>query len=303
MPSPLRPVSIHDNTGTQIRARHLIGVDESGNEASTDGICVSVAVRTQRSGDLDLVRSLIQSDLKPFKHKSSSLVRYEDVSLDERTNRVEDLIDSLEQTSVTWAAVACVEEVTIESQAAATSMAAKKAVTSAIGQNIFSGKSDPAALLHDGTQDQYSDYEKHLRKQISADFDNSFQYEICPVHLTFIQDADRTYPQSNAADYIAGYIRDKLDNGHTIGDLPFENIHRLDPSWIRTAGESVPFYQLAEFDPIQEDRLRSRILSWLIGKGIPQDPEPTTQDPYRDIVTQITDERVREYLLEEVETE
>lgn len=75
MPSPLRPVCI-TNADHHVRANHLVGVDESGNEASVDGLCVTVAVRTHRENDAELVRAMIESSLEPFKHKSSTLVRH-----------------------------------------------------------------------------------------------------------------------------------------------------------------------------------------------------------------------------------
>jgi ribonuclease HIII len=73
MPSPIRPVSITDAAGTTVHAKHVVGVDESGNENSTEGICVTVAVHTHRRNDHVLLRSLVRNELQPFKHKSMTL--------------------------------------------------------------------------------------------------------------------------------------------------------------------------------------------------------------------------------------
>lgn len=179
-------------------------------------------------------------------------------------------------------------------------MAVKKAITSALDQGIFGGNTDPAVLLYDGNYDEHGTYGDDLRKQMAADFDPSFQSNICPVHPVFLQDADRTYPQSNAADYIAGYVRDLLVNGYSIDDFEYDNVFQLDPSWVRQAGQPAPIYQLESLRPIKENSVRSRVLCWLLGKGIPLSPNPTTHDPLEELVIQIDDEVVREYLLCEV---
>jgi len=181
-------------------------------------------------------------------------------------------------------------------------MAAKKAVTSAIGNTVLPNENERATFLHDGKLDSHRTYEKRLREQVAEDFGASFRRGVCPVHLTFLQDADRTYPQSNAADYIAGYLRARLASGESIATLGLENVYELDSSWLRDGEESATVYQLAELQPIRENDLRSRALSWLMGKGIPADPTPTTQDPFRELVSEIPDQTVREYLLSELES-
>lgn len=297
MSPSLRPISISDGAGSHFRVEHLVGIDESGNDA-TGGVCVTVAVRTQRETDIALVRNLVENGLKPFQHKSSTLLRYESLDQPDRKQRVENFIRDLNSTPITWAAVVCEGSFTAAQRAAATTMAAKKAITSAIEQGIYNGVSDPLALLHDGQEDAHSSYFQQLRKQAAMDFDTSFERGICPVHLTFLRGADRTYPQSNAADYIAGYLRESLSSSRTIADLRFDNLYKLDPSWVRTAGQPVPQYKLKEFRPIREDEIKSRVLSWILGKGIPPDPNPTTHDPFRDLVERnIPDSTVQEYLL------
>lgn len=299
MSSPLRPVSITDGTGHHVRARHLVGVDESGNEISDEGLCVIVAVRTRRDADTDLVRTMIENGLAPFRHKSSTLVRHGPLNASERERRVRSFIEDLATVSVTWAAVVCVDGVDQSERAAAVSVASKKSITRAIDDGAFADENDPAVLVHDGKRDGYGSYDEHLRKQLAMDFDPSFQQNICPVYLAFLRNADRTYPQSNAADYIAGYLRGRLANDVTVSDIEYENVYALDPSWIRKAGTPAPLYELESLRPVREKQLRSRILCWLLGKGIPAEPEPTGYDPFREQVEQISDVRVRSYLLDE----
>lgn len=179
------------------------------------------------------------------------------------------------------------------------SVATKKAITGALDQQIFEGEDNPAVLLHDGKRDGYSSYSAHFRKQLTMKFDTSFQRQICPVYLTFLQDADRTYPQTNAADYIAGYLRDMLPDDMAIGDSRNYPVHALDPSWLQSAGTSAPVYGLDSFRPVQEEEIRSRILSWLMGRGIPPEPEPSGYDPFREQVKQLSNPTVRDYLLSE----
>lgn len=300
MSSSLRPVSIVNETGGSIRANHVVGVDESGNDASAGGICVTAAVRTRRRNDPRLVRALIDHDLRPFEHKSSTLVRYEDTTKSERARNVASFLDALDDTPITWSAVVCEGSFSQHERATATSMAAKKAVTNAIGHMVRPEEDEHATLLHDGKIDCYGTYEQRLREQVVDDFDRSFRRGVCPVHLTFLQDADRTYPQSNAADYIAGYLRSELMAGRTAAAFGSENVHRFDPSWMREVGEVASVYRLADLEPIREKNRRSRALSWILGKGIPLDPTPTTRDPFRELVAEIPDERVRDYLLTEL---
>lgn len=298
MSSPLRPVAVK-NADHHVRANHLVGVDESGNEVSNDGLCVTVAVRTRRETDTKLVRTMIENDLEPFRHKSSTLVRHGPLDPSERNQQVRSFLEDIATTSITWAAIVCMNGFNQSERAAAVSVAAKKAITGAMDQGIFTGENDPAVFLHDGKRDGYGSYDEYLRKQLAMDFDPSFQQSICPVYPVFLQDADRTYPQSNAADYIAGYLRNRLTNDAHIGDIEYENVSTLDPSWVRKAGTPVPLYELESLRPVREKELRSRILCWLMGRGIPREPEPTGYDPFREQVQQLSDSVVRRYLLDE----
>lgn len=242
---------------------------------------------------------MVESNLEPFRHRSSTLVRHGPLDQSEREENVRAFIGKLEASPITWAAVICTAEFDQRDRAAAVSVATKKAITSAIDRDIFGGEHDPAVLLHDGKRDGYGAYNEHLQKQLASDFDPSFQRNICPVERVFLQDADRTYPQSNAADYIAGYLRYRLAGDTTIDGLERNNVYVLDPSWVRRAGTPTPLYELESFRPVRGKVLRSRILCWMKGRGISAEPEPTAYDPYRELVEQFSDSTVRSYLLDE----
>lgn len=299
MSSSLRPVSITDGTDHHVRARHLVGIDESGNGGSDEGICVTVAVRTRRKTDTELVRLMVENGLKPFRYKSATLVHHGPLSPSERERRVRSFLEDLETTSITWAAVVSRNRFGPSERATAVSVAAKKSITDAIDRTLFKGENDPAVLLHDGKRDEYSSYDEHLRKQLAMDIDPSFQQSICPVYLVFLRDADRTYPQSNAADYIAGYLRTRLQRDDSISSIDSDSVYALAPSWVERAGTPAPLYELEPLRPVREKGLRSRILCWLMGRGIPDEPEPTGYDPYCEQVEQLPDSRVRSYLLDE----
>lgn len=300
MSSSLRPVSVVDSAGERTQVRNLIGMDESGNQLSGDGHYVVVSVRNHRKHDIELVRALIENDLRPFEHKSVSLVRYGHIDSTERANRVETFLSDLASLPVTWSAVVCSDLSDSGMRAAATSVSAKKSITNGLTEDGMTPADGATALLHDGAPDGYSDYLDSLRKQAGSEFGPSFQRNLCRVNLTFLRDADRTYPQSNAADYIAGYIRKKLDTGTVPSDLGFSQIVMFDNSWIRPAKQPVPLYRLGELEPIREAELKSRVLSWLTGRGIPPSPTPTGRDPYRTLVERIEDSVVRDYLLNEL---
>ncbi|WP_135823432.1 hypothetical protein [Halorussus ruber] len=242
---------------------------------------------------------MVENGLEPFRYKSSTIVRHGPVSPVERRQRVCSFLEDLATTSITWAAIVCTDGLDHSKRAASVSVSVKKAITTAIDHGIFSGENDPAVLLHDGKRDSYSSYDESLRKQLAMDFDPSFQQNICPVYPVFLQDADRTYPQSNAADYIAGYLRSLLVDDVPVEEVQHESVYRLDPSWVRSAGTPTPLYELESLRPIREQKLRTRVLCWLLGRGTPPEPEPTGYDPFVEQVEQISDSNVGRYLLDE----
>lgn len=291
MPPGLRSVTLIDSEGDQINADNVIGIDESGGRSGEP--YVTVAVQCSRRTDIDLVSVLIENGLQPFKHKSSTIVQYGSLSVNERADRASDFLEDLQDIPVTWGAVISDPEPSEREQATAAAMAAKKSITNGLSTGDISHGYGETAVLHDGVRDRYSDYSKILRKQLASCCDSSFQRNICPVFLTYLQDADRTYPQSTAADYIAGYIRDEYDN---LINQNNQWIHEFDASWIDPAPQADPVYQLDEFIPVREAGLRSRVMAWLTGRGLPQSPNPTGQDPYQKLLDEIDNQTVYAYL-------
>lgn len=104
MSVPLRDIRLVRD-GEKQRAPNLIGLDESTTTVEGTRYTIVVAVRTAREDDISLLRALIENDLQPFKHKSSSLLRYGDVSVEERARRAQGLIEDLRSLPVSWNAI------------------------------------------------------------------------------------------------------------------------------------------------------------------------------------------------------
>ena len=207
MPTPLRTVSISDAENARLSVDTLIGVDESGNESCAgDGLCVVVAVRAARAVELDLVRALVQSGLQPFKYKSATLGYDARLTGSERQDRVQQFLTTLESLPVAWSGIICRSEYRTAVRAAAAVMAVKKTITREQGHEHDSNR---AAMLHDGKL-LTPNYKTAVRQKVAKEFDTGFQHAFSPVCLAFVNRADLTYPQSIAADYIAGYLRSRL---------------------------------------------------------------------------------------------
>jgi len=102
--APLRDIRLVRD-GEQQRAPNLIGLDESMVTVGETRYTIIVAVRTARENEISLLRALINNDLQPFKHKSSSLLRYGGVTPEERATRVQGLIEDLQSLQVSWSAI------------------------------------------------------------------------------------------------------------------------------------------------------------------------------------------------------
>lgn len=296
MPTPLRSVSITDAEDAQFTVDTLIGVDESGNEADAgDGLCAVVAVRAARTAEVDLVRALIQAGLQPFKHKSASLGYEARLTDSERRDRVQQFLTSIESLPITWAAIVCRGEYQDAVRAAAAVMAAKKTVTSD-GSSGHTG--NRAAILHD-ERVLNPDYKTAVRQKAAKVFDTGFQRTFYPIHPTFVNDADLTYPESIAADFIGGYLRSRLLDGATTNQLE-DSVLEFDNSWTHSLDTAAPLYYLDSFQPIRGERARSRAAAWILGEAIPRDSDPTDIEVYEQIIQQIEDETVYTYLSDEL---
>jgi hypothetical protein len=296
MSAPLRDIRLVRD-GEQQRAPNLIGLDESMVTVGGTRYTIIVAVRTARENEISLLRALIDNDLQPFRHKSSSLLRYGGVTPEERATRVQGLIEDLQSLQVSWSAILWEGPDEAPGLAACAVTAAKKAITSPLQSGDLAHGCGRTAFLHDGRADAHSDYFEQLKLQMPSAFDTGFQQSICSVLLTFMEGADRTYPATNTADYIAGHLARQLENGRS--DLP-DQVLDFDPSWVDPAPQPEVPYRLSSIRPIREENVHSRVLAWILGRGIPRDPSPVNRDPYRDHVSRIGDDAVRSYLLEEL---
>lgn len=291
MTPSLRAVTLTEPHGGQTNVENVVGVDESEGET-----CVVVGVRCSRSEDIALVRALIENGLQPFQHKSSSIVRYGSLSEQERAQRVEGLMADLEDSQVSWAAVVCDRGPSPEIRAAATAVAIKKSITNGLSTGAVSHGCGDTVALHDGSYNQYDSDIEALRFALAGHIDTSFQRNICPVLLAFLQDADKIYPQTTAADYIAGYLRDQLTEVTDVAALAVDAVEQFDNSWRDDGPQPDPVYGLDPFQPVRGEGLRSRVIAWIRGQGLPDEPSPTGRDPYRELISQIDDDTVYEYL-------
>lgn len=296
MSAPLRDIRLVRD-GEKQRAPNLIGLDESIVTIQGTRYTAVVAVRTAREAEISLLRALIENDLQPFRYKSSSLLRQGGVSQEERARRVQRLIEDLQSLDVSWSCVLWEGPDKSPELAACALTAGKKSITNPLQTGDIAHGCGPTALLHDGAEDAHSNYFRQLKLQMPSAFDSSFQRSICSVLLTFMEHADRTYPVTNTADYIAGYLTDQLESGRS--DFPTQVVN-FDRSWVDPAPQPEVPYQLDSIQPIREEDLHSRVLAWILGKGIPRDPSPVNRDTYRDRVSRINDDAVRSYLLEEL---
>lgn len=296
MSAPLRKIKLVRN-GEKQRAPNLIGLDESMVTIEGADHTIVVAVRTARENDISLLRALIDNNLHPFKYKSSSLLRHGGVSSEERATRVQGLIEDLQSLQASWSAVIWKGPDKAPELAACVVTAAKKSITNPLQSGNLAHGCGKTAFLHDGREDSHSDYFKQLKLQMPSAFDTSFQQSICPVLMTFMEEADLTYPATITADYIAGHLAHQLKNGSS--DFPSQVVD-FDPSWVDPAPQAEVPYRLDSIRPVREEDVHSRVLAWILGKGIPRNPSPVNRDPYQDQVNQIDDDTVRSYLLEEL---
>jgi len=294
MAAPLRPVSLADAEDDRVTVDALIGVDESGNESSAgDGLCVVVAVRAARSTEVDLVRALVESGLQPFKYKSATLGYEAQVSASERQQRVQQFLSAIDALSIEWTGIVCRSEYRTAVRAAAVVMAAKKTITRRPSHDV-----ERAALLHDGKL-LTPNYKTAVRQKAAKEFDAGFEQAFAPVYTAFVNQADLTYPQSIAADFIAGYLRSRLLDGTTSGQLG-DSVAEFDGSWTHALETAVPIYYLDSSQPIRGEGARSRAAAWIRGETIPLDVDPSDVGVYDRIVRRIDDDVVYTYLSDEL---
>jgi hypothetical protein len=296
MSDSARPISLEKRcSDDSVRAQSVVGVDESGN--AEDGVFVTVAVRAARSDGVELVQRLVENRLQPFRHKSSSLVRYTDADKADRRRRVRALLADLSHSTVTWAAVLSGSPLDEMAAAAAYAVAAKKAITNGLGQTHLE---TDTVVLRDG-QLVRGEHAQAFPRQLRGHCDLSFERNICPVYLASLEQAERTYPQVTAADYIAGYLREiAAQHGveTAVEQFDYEQPVRFDRSWDNPARSPASVYQLKPIAPIREKRLTSRAIAWLTGGAITATRDPLDRNRYRRLIDTIDDPVVSDYVTE-----
>lgn len=290
--SGLRDIQlIEDGSGERTRAHHVVGVDESGNPTGSQPF-VLVAVQCPRSSGELLAERLVQSDLDPWKSKSQTL----SVSIDEaeQTQRIEAFLDVLDEIPITWSAVAGWDKYDTARRAAAACIVTTKALTASYSDRTPSYEGS-AVLLHDGGEDTYGTEQRLLRKHAASQFGGGFD-SVCPVYTSALPKADLTYPEVNAADYLAGYIRHEMAQGTAVEVLP-DPVTRIDDSWRVADVAPVAHYRLRITGGVQQSTARSRIIAWIEGRRVTTAGSITGQKPYDSIVNRLTSDTLKQYLL------
>lgn len=115
-------------------------------------------------------------------------------------------------------------------------------------------------------------YKTAVRQKAAKEFDAGFEQAFVPVYTAFVNQADLTYPQSIAADFIAGSLRSRLLDEATSGQLG-DSVAEFDESWTHALETAASIYYLDAFQPIRGEGARSRAAAWIQGETIPLDGE------------------------------
>lgn len=247
-----------------------------------------------RSDGERLAELLIDCNLFPWKAKSQSLSAVADD--EDQTTRVEEFIERLRDSSITWAVAAGRQSYGIPLRSATACTVGSRTLTPRPYRDSppIGGE---AVMLHDGGMNTYGTNQEKLREQAASKFNASFQSEFCPVYISSMPKGDLTYPEITAADYIAGYIRYRLEENASVETLP-EQVSRIQSSWRDKTLAPLPLYRLRSSNTQHSRELETRIVSWIQGQRPPRGDELTTHGTYENVVKRLDSETVREYLLE-----
>lgn len=287
----LRPVQLtEDGTGERERARHVIGVDESGNPTDSSEAYAVTAVFCPRERGERLVELLVDCGLHPWQNKSRSLSAILDDPT-EQTRRVTDFVTRLSSERMAWSAAFGWQHYSLEERAATACTVASRALA---GVDELAGK---AVLVHDGGENTYGSHQIVLRKQAAAKFNHSFQSTLCPVFVTSLVRADLIYPEVIAADYLAGYVRTLVErSAGTSRDLP-ANVGRIRREWREPETAPLSFYWLRTSGATHASTVESRVVAWIEGRR-PARRGFESGGQYENVVSRLSSPDVRSYLRE-----
>jgi hypothetical protein len=284
----MRSVQVIDQSSEQTtRAEHVVGIDESGNINGSDTF-VLVALRCPRERGERLAELLIDNDLAPWLGKSQTLAAK--TTQDERVQRVEGLLDGLDEASIPWRAAVGQGHHSIHHKSAAVCVLSKQTITQATD---YQGD---ALLIPDGNVNMYGNSQQHLRTQAAQLFDGSFQSTFGGVYVTGLPKADLTYPEVTAADYIAGYLREAVDErGEQVQTLP-EQVVRFDQNWREPDVSRSPFYRIQGLSGEYDTPERTRAIAWITGRH-PNGADYDVSSQWENKVQYLESETVQQYLL------
>lgn len=286
----MRSVQVIEQSGGNVtRANNVIGIDESGNVTGA-GEFALVTVRCPRDTGEQLAELLVDNDLFPWRGKSQTLAQ--STSLSERRERVQGLIGALSQTDISWRGAVGYSAQSIHEKAAAICTLSKKTIT---GDDDFGGDS---VLIPDGSAEMYGANQEHLRTQAAQIFDGPFQSHFGEVYATGLVKADLTYPEVTTADYIAGYLREKLQEGYTAESLP-SNVVRFQKGWREPNGGPLPYYTIKGVSGAYGNTAQTRAAAWIKGRH-PDGDDHDISSQWPNTVRMLESDMLQQYLLDRV---
>jgi hypothetical protein len=284
----MRTVQVVDQSSEETtRADHVIGVDESGNVTGPGPFALAAVRCPRREGEL-LAQLLVENRLSPWRGKSKTLGK--NASPEGRNRRVRNLIEAFADEQIAWRVAFGYASVSIHHKAAGVCVLAKKTITSC---NDFRRDS---VLLPDGATSMYGSSQQHLRTQAAQIFDGSFRSAFGRVYATGLPNADLTYPEVAAADYLAGYVRGRIETGGHVDMLPDE-VLRFSRDWREPTVSPSSFYRIRGSTGEYGTNGQTRVAAWVKGRRPCGDAHDVSAQ-WENTVRMLESDRLRAYLLE-----
>lgn len=149
-------------------------------------------------------------------------------------------------------------------------------------------------LIPDGSPDMYGVNQQHLRQQAEQILGGSFEKEYGAVYISGCPHLDQTYPEGNAADYIASYCRRQTS---TVTARP--QAVWMCADWREPTTSPKPFYKIKGEDSRYGSELRTRVVAWLKGRQ-PGSGEYDASSQYANLVSELLDSSTVQTYLEEI---
>ncbi len=183
------------------------------------------------------------------------------------------------------------ERVTVDVCSAAVCLLSKKTITKS--HESYEGSS---VLVPDGTEDTYGKNQEYLRVQASTFFGGNFQSNFGSVYVSALPKADLTYPEVMAADFISGYVRERVEQGRIDQITELDGcVGWIDENWREPDTDPASFYAMGSLTADYGNVEKTRIVSWIRGK-CPESPDYDGSNQYPGILDQLERESLKEYL-------